>query len=177
MHPRDPDGETIIRHVQRVGCQVEVMWPPPAKLPERIDVVFYLIDERTRHALPWFADQPPAAIVAVVQHDAPDIIGLLTDCSPQAVVSKPAEPFGILTSLIVARNIFRYEERLHTKVRKIEDTIRSVRMVERAKTILMKSKNFEEKEAYEYLRKHAMNRRIPIGKVASTIVDASDLLG
>lgn len=177
VHPRDPDGETIIRHIQRVGCQVEVMWPPPVKLPERIDVVFYLIDERTRHALPWFADQPPAAIVAVVQHDAPDIIGLLTDCSPQAVVSKPAEPFGILTSLIVARSIFRYEERLHTKVRKIEDTIRSVRMVKKAKTILMKSKNLEEKEAYEYLRKHAMNKRVPIGKVASTIIDASDLLG
>ena len=177
VHPRDSDGETIIRHVQRVGCQVEVMWAPPVKLPERIDVVFYLIDERTRHSLPWFADQPPAAIVAIVQHDAPDIIGLLTDCSPQAVVSKPAGPFGILTSLIVARNISRYEERLHTKVRKIEETLRSVRMVEKAKTILMKSKNLEEKEAYEYLRKHAMNKRLPIGKVASTIIDANDLLG
>ena len=59
----------------------------------------------------------------------------------------------------------------------IEETIRSVRSVEKAKSILMKSKNIEEKEAYECIRKHAMNRRMPIGKVASAIIDASDVLG
>lgn len=153
------------------------MWPPPAKLPERTDVVFYLIDDQTRRSLPWFADLPPAAIVAVVEHETPDVLGLLSDCSPQAVVSKPTDPFAILTSLIVARSIFRYEDRLHTKVRKLEETIRSVRSVEKAKSILMKSKNIEEKEAYEFIRKHAMNRRMPIGKIATTIIDASDILG
>lgn len=177
VHPRDPDGETIIRHLQRIGCQVEAMWPPPAKLPERIDVVYYLIDDQTRRSLPWFADLSPAAIVAVVEHETPDALGLLSDCSPQAVVCKPADPFAILTSLIVARSIFRYEDRLHTKLRKLEETIRSVRSVEKAKLILMKSKNIEEKEAYECIRKHAMNRRMPIGKVASAIIDASDVLG
>ena len=177
VHPHDPDGATIIRHLQLIGCQVEAMWPPPAKLPDRTDVVFYLIDDQTRRSLPWFADLPPAAIVAVVEHDTPDVLGLLSDCMPQAVVSKPANPFAILTSLVVARNIFRYEDRLHTKVRKLEETIRSVRAVEKAKLILMKSKNIEEKEAYEHIRKHAMNRRMPIGKVAPAIIDASDILG
>jgi len=122
------------------------MWPPPAKLPERTDVVFYLIDDQTRRSLPWFADLPPAAIVAVVEHETPDVLGLLSDCSPQAVVSKPTDPFAILTSLIVA------------------------------KSILMKSKNIEEMEAYEIIRKHAMNRRMPIGKVASAIIAASEIL-
>jgi len=112
-----------------------------------------------------------------VQHETPDVLALLSDCSPQAVVSKPTNPFAILTSLIVARSIFRYEDRLHTKVRKLEETIRSVRSVEKAKSILMKSKNIEEKEAYEFIRKHAMNRRMPIGKIATTIIDASDILG
>ncbi len=177
VHPRDQDGEIIIRHLQRIGCQVEGMWPPPVKLPERIDVVFYLIDDQTRRSLPWFADLPPAAIVAVVEHETSDTLGLLADCSPQAVVSKPADSFAILTSLIVARSIFRYEDRLHNKVRKLEETIRSVRTVEKAKSILMKSKNIEEKEAYEFIRNHAMNRRMPIGKVASAIIDASGILG
>ncbi len=177
VHPRNQDGEIIIRHLQRIGCQVEGMWPPPAKLPERTDVVFYLIDDQTRRSLPWFADLPPAAIVAVVEHETSDVLGLLSDCSPQAVVSKPADPFAILTSLIVARSVFRYEDRLHNKVRKLEETIRSIRTVEKAKSILMASKNIEEKEAYEFIRNHAMNRRMPIGKVASAIIDASGILG
>ena len=176
VHPADADGDSIIRHLQGIGCQVEGMWPPPARLPDRLDVVFYLIDDQTRRSLPWFADLPPAAIVAVVEHNSPDVLGLLSDCSPQAVVSKPADSFAILSSLILARSIFRYEDRLQNKLRKLDETIRSIRTVEKAKSILMKSKNIKEKEAYEHIRTHAMNRRLPIGKVASTIIDASDLI-
>ena len=177
VHPADPDGDSIICHLQGIGCQVEGMWPPPARLPDRVDVVFYLIDDQTRRSLPWSAGLPPAAIIAIVAHNSPDVLGLLSDCSPQAVVSKPADSFAILSSLILARSIFRYEDRLQNKLRKLDETIRSIRTVEKAKSILMKSKNIKEKEAYEQLRTHAMNRRLPIGKVASTIIDASDLIG
>jgi len=40
----------------------------------------------------------------------------------------------------------------------------------------MKSKDIEEMEGYEIIRKHAMNRRMPIGKVASAIIAASEIL-
>jgi AmiR/NasT family two-component response regulator len=175
-HPRDLDGEAIIRHLQRIGCQVEGMWPPPADIPKHIDVVYYWIDEQTRHSLPWFVNQPHTAVVAIVENETPNILEFLVDSCPQAVVTKPAEPFGVLTSLILAHSIFRYEERLNSKVRKLEETIRTVRKVEQAKTILMKSKNIQEKEAYEYLRKHAMNQRVPIGRVASAVIEANDVL-
>lgn len=176
VHPHDPDGDSILRHLRRICCQVEAMWPPPNYLPARIDVMFYLIDEITSRSLPWYANQPDCAIVAVMKRETPSAVRLLTDCSPQAVVNKPVEPFDLLTSVIAARSIFRYEERLRTKVRKLEETLRSVRKVEQAKSILMKNKNIEEQEAYEYLRKCAMDRRVPIGKVAAAVIDANDIL-
>ncbi len=57
-----------------------------------------------------------------------------------------------------------------------------MRKVEQAKTILMQLnlmqlKNLKEQEAYEYLRRHAMNRGLPIGKVASAVIDANGVLG
>ncbi len=177
MHPRDSEGERIIRCLRRIGCGVETMWPPPPEPPEGIDAVFVLIDERTRRSLPWFGGRSPAAIIAIVSHDTPDMLRLLSDAGPHAVVGKPAEPAAILTSLAVARNLFCYEGRLHTKIRKLEETLRSVRKVEQAKTILMQLKNLKEQEAYEYLRRHAMNRGLPIGKVASAVIDANGVLG
>lgn len=176
VHPDDADGGAITQHLRRIGCQVETLWPPTVEFPAGRDVVFYLVNDQTRGSLPWHAVRPNAAIVAIVDRDAPDVLGLLSDSSPHAVLGKPAEPFGILTSLTVARNIFRYEERLYTKVRKLEETLRSVRKVEQAKTILMRTKKIEEQEAYEYLRRHAMNRSLPIGKVASAVIDAEDML-
>jgi len=62
------------------------------------------------------------------------------------------------------------------KVAKLEETLRSIRKVERAKAILMKNKNIEEEEAYKYLRSQAMMKRVPIGVIASAIIDAKEML-
>ncbi len=176
VHPRDSDGEQIIRQLRRIGCGVETMWPPPTDLPNGVDAVFVLIDARTRRPQSWFDNGSAAAVIAIISQDAPDFLRLLADAAPHAVIGKPATPVEILTSLAVARNIFRYEGRLHTKIRKLEETLRSVRKVEQAKTILMRLKNLREQEAYEYLRRHAMNRGLPIGKVAAAVIDANEVL-
>ena len=175
VHPRDPDGERLKHCLRRIGCPVESTWPPPADVPSDIDVLFFLVDDRTRRSLPWVGKRPSAAIVAVVKHEAQDILDLLSDATPHAVLSDPVDPFAVLTSLSLARSIFRYEGRLHTKIRKLEETLKSVRKVEQAKTILMRAKNIEEQEAYEYLRRRAMDKGLPIGKVASAVIDASDV--
>ena len=176
VHPRDADCEQISRCLRRIGCDVETTWPPPTELPSGVDVVFLLIEERMRHSASWVGNTASAAIIGIVSPETHDVLRLLADIGPHSVVNKPADPFAILTSLTVARNIFRYEGRLHTKVRKLEETLRSVRRVEKAKTILMRTKNIREEEAYEYLRRHAMNKGLPIGKVASAVIDASEVL-
>ena len=48
--------------------------------------------------------------------------------------------------------------------------------VERAKGILMKSRNLGEDEAYRMLRKLAMNKNKRLGEVAEQIIDTADLL-
>ena len=32
MHPRDAEGEALIDQLRRIGCNVQGVWPPPAKL-------------------------------------------------------------------------------------------------------------------------------------------------
>ncbi len=176
LHPRDREGESLIRHLQRLGCSVEAVWPAPSELPTDLDVVFCLIGPQPRAGLAWPTIDRRCAIVAIVERESPGALRALTDCNPQAVLWKPIEPFGILTSLTLARNILGYERRLLAKVAKLEETLRSIRKVERAKAILMKNKNIEEEEAYRYLRTQAMMKRVPIGTIASAIIDAKEML-
>ena len=51
------------------------------------------------------------------------------------------------------------------------------KLIERAKGMLMKSRNLSEEAAYSALRKAAMDRNLKLVDVAQRIVDAADLLG
>jgi AmiR/NasT family two-component response regulator len=77
---------------------------------------------------------------------------------------------------LLARSNFKYEKRLQTKISRLEETLRVFRKVEQAKLILMRQRTIGENEAYEYLRRQAMNKRVSVATVASAIVDANALL-
>ena len=40
----------------------------------------------------------------------------------------------------------------------------------------MRLRNLGEQEAYDFLRKRAMDRRVPVGDVAAAIIEANDFL-
>ena len=176
IHPRDGDGDVLLRHLQRLGCGIDTAWPPPDELPPQTDIVLYLIDQQTRAPFHWLANHPPVATVAIVGQGGPTILQAVADCMPQAVVTKPIDPVGLLTNLMMARNNFRYERRLLSKIAKLEETLRSVRKVEQAKSILMQKRGIAEPEAYEYLRQQAMRKRVPIGMIAQAIITADEVL-
>ena len=50
-HPRDHDGELLIRHLQRLGGRVDSLWPPSAQLDRDVDVLLCLVDASARALL------------------------------------------------------------------------------------------------------------------------------
>jgi AmiR/NasT family two-component response regulator len=176
VHPRDNNGETLIRQLQRVGCRVDNVWPPVGPIAANVDVVLCLVKPETRQLASSVVDEPNAAMVAVVEQDDPGILQLLADFTPQAVIHAPFNGPALLTNILVARNNSRYQRRLQSKISKLEETLRSVRKVERAKSILMALRKIDEAEAYAYLRDQAMKKRLPIGAIASVVVDSNEML-
>ena len=175
-HPRDADGELLLRHLQRLGCRVDHLWPTPDQLDADADVVFGLVAPETRPFCASLAEKARAALVGVVDPAHPRSMQLLADVNPLAVLTKPVDPAALLTNLVVARNNSRYQRRLQSKITKLEETLRSVRKVERAKTILMEQRSIDESEAYAYLREQAMKKRVPIGVIATVVVESNDVL-
>ena len=158
-----------VRQVQRIGCPVRQIWPPPTGLPDNIDAVFFLVDHEHLGYRPWRPGERPVALIAVLGYEDPGSLQVVIDSHAHAVVTKPIRPFGILANLALARAAHAYEQRLQARIAK--------RTVERATRTLTSLLGISESEAYGVLRKEAMAKRVPIGALAEAVVNASGLLG
>jgi len=175
--PRDEEGDTLARELLRTRSGVRRIWPMPSRLPEAVDVMFCELTPELPQCLPWVPGQPTAALVVVRQAVQMPPLKLLRNCAPHAVLHRPFTPGTVLTSLAIARAQFLYEQRLRTRIDKLDETLRAFRSVERAKNILMEKRNLDEEEAYHFMRRQAMSQRISIGAVAVAIIDSHDILG
>ena len=80
---------------------------------------------------------------------------------------------------IVEVAVARFEEyqRLVTELAEANLKLSERKLVDRAKGILMKSRGFNEDEAYHALRKLAMTRKKRMGDAARIVIDMEELLG
>jgi AmiR/NasT family two-component response regulator len=175
--PRDEEGDLLARELLRTRSSVRRVWPLPARLPEAVDVMFCELVPELPQCLPRVPGQPIAALVVVAQAVQMPQLKLLRDCAPHAVLHRPFTTGTVLTSLSIARAQFLYEQRLRTRIDKLDETLRAFRSVERAKSILMEKRKLDEEAAYHFMRRQAMSQRISIGAVAAAIVDSHDILG
>lgn len=173
----DEAGTHLVRELQRTRARVQHVWPIPELIPAAFDVVYCDLVNDLPQRLPWLPGKPDAALVVVTAPKRPLDLNILHNCAPQAVVHLPVTAQAVLASLFLARNHFLYERRLRGRIDKLDDNIRTMRSVEHAKAILMQSRSISEEEAYHYLRRHAMERRVTIGALANVIVDSQELLG
>ena len=174
---RDDDGERLIRELQRLRAQVKHIWPVPQQLPVNQDVVICELVEDLPSRLPWLPGEPDSALIVIVSERAPFSLKLLHRCAPQAVLHYPVQPLAVQTSLAISRDLHLYEGRLRGRIDKLDDNLRTMRSVERAKSIVMRNKDMDEEEAYHFLRRQAMARRVSIGAIANAVIDSQELLG
>lgn len=176
VHPRDHDGELLIRHLQRLGCRVDNVWPPGRSVEADVDVLLCLVDPVARALLDAATAQSGPAVIGIIDPRQAASLRLLHEATPHAVINRPFDPATLIPNLVVARNNLRYQRRQLSKVAKLEETLRSYRKVEQAKAILMEKRKIGEPEAYSFLREQAMRRRVPISVIASVVVESNEVL-
>ena len=163
--------------ISALRAQVHHLWPVPQQLPVDYDVIVCDLIEDLPSRLPWLPGEPDCALVLIVSEHRPFSLKLLHRCAAQAVLHYPVSPVVVQTSLALAREHHLYERRLRGRIEKLDENLRTMRSVERAKSIVMRSKNLDEEAAYHFLRRQAMARRVSIGVIANAIIDSQELLG
>lgn len=175
--PCDDQTSFLTRELQRLRMRTRSVWPMLESVPSDADIVYCDFTSDLARRLPWIPGDARAALVVILPTNVPIQADALANATPDAVLSRPFTANAILASLILARSQFRYERRLRSKIERLDENLRSMRTVERAKAILMETRRMPENEAYGFIRRQAMDRRVSASAVAAAIVDLFELLG
>jgi two-component system, response regulator / RNA-binding antiterminator len=173
--PCDENADALIRELQRTRSRVRHLWPIHDRLLTNADVLFCELSPTLPSAIPWTPGEPAAALVIAIPGPSVDL-DLLRRCAPDAVLHRPYTRAAVTTSLCLARDHFTYQQRLRSRIGKLDETLRGIRKVERAKTILMTTRQMAEEDAYNFMRSQAMTKRVSISAVAAAIVDSHEVL-
>jgi AmiR/NasT family two-component response regulator len=177
LAPVDDQTSLLLRELQRFRMRVRQVWPIPESVPGDADVVYCEYCPDLARRLPWIPGDARSALVVIVPATESIQAEALSHATPNAVLSRPFTSNAILSSLVLARSQFGYERRLRSKIERLDENLRSMRTVERAKAILMATRQMPETEAYGFIRRQAMDRRVSASAVAAAIVDSFELLG
>lgn len=172
---RNDRSEQLIRELQKTRAEVTHIWPPPQYIPSDYDVVYADLMDNLPSRLESLPGLPQFSLVIIVSNTTPVDLKTLENCAPHGTIHLPVTEQAVLSSLVVARGHFLYENRLRKRIQQLDDNLISVRNIERAKILLMGRMNLTEEEAYQHMRRQAMERRVTISVIASTIVDAQEL--
>lgn len=175
-HPNDGDGDELLRQLRRIGCNVQHVWPPAPASSEHVDVVFFLVEHASTNVRGLHYDDLGLTRIAVVNAESPLTLRALMDARVHAVIMKPIRPIGILTNLVLGRSLQTYESRLTSKVNKLEETMKSQRLIAKATRIIMARESLSENEAYALLRRQAMKKRVSMASIAEALTRAEALL-
>ena len=119
----------------------------------------------------------PRAIVMFCQDDANETLSAAVKAGVSAYVVDGLQPHRIKPILQTAVARFQDYQALRRELAETKSTLADRKTLERAKGILMKQRGMSEEEAYQALRKSAMNRNKRIIEIAENLIAAYELLG
>jgi AmiR/NasT family two-component response regulator len=176
IHPPGGECNVLLDQLRRIGCPVKSLWPYPPAPPAEADVIFVLVPAERGSEPLWSGVDSDAVVIALVEYENPTVLKGILDLNAQAVINKPFRPTGVLSTLILARSTKGYQDRLFSKVKKLEETLRSRREIERAVKLLAERQGVSDIQAYEQIRRQATAKRIAILEVCAAINSAGSVL-
>lgn len=178
LHPDDPDGQELRAQLQRIGFKVKAFWPPPERLREEVDIVFFAMrPESIDTDLSWLQRHGGPPIVAVVQYEDPTTIEGLLRLNVSSVLPSPVKSFGLLSKIVIALHAAETRRERERYVERLERRLAAQRKLNRAKTILMETRRISEDDAYRIIREQAMTKRVTTEEIADAVIKANEILG
>lgn len=176
IHPDDEERRGFVAHLKRIGCQVDMIWPAPETLAEHVDVVLFVIGSNPDpNTASWMASADNIARIAIISFETPEILGELERMNVHGVLSKPIRLFGVLAALTTAIGLARHEATLKSRVRALDETLKSRRTIEKAVGILSETRGISEQDAYRRLREKSQNSQTSIAEIAAAIIAAQGI--
>jgi response regulator NasT len=181
-----PERTAVLREgLERAGYEVVATLASPLELLRAVDAVqpdAIIIDTESpsrdvlEHVVMISRDQP-RPIVMFASDDAPDTIREAVRAGVSAYIVDGLEVARVKSIVEVAVARFDEFQNLRAELAEANLKLSERKLVDRAKGILMKSRGMSEDEAYQALRRMAMDKGKRLGDIAQQLIDMADLLG
>ena len=105
-----------------------------------------------------------------------DLVERARDAGAMAYVVKPFTINDLVPAIEISVSRHRQMKSLETEVADLHDRLETRKIIDRAKGILMKALNLSEPEAFSWIQRAAMDRRITMKEVAEAVINPSATL-
>lgn len=102
-----------------------------------------------------------------------DLVERANDVGAMAYVIKPFTINDLVPAIEISISRHRQMSSLASEVSDLHERLESRKLIDRAKGILMQALNLSEPEAFSWIQKAAMDRRISMKEVALAVIDPS----
>lgn len=168
----------------KAGHQVAAVLPSALELIGRIeeikpDIILIETESPSRDTLEHLAvmnQAMPRPVVMFSQDADNDTIRSAIRAGVAAYVVDGFDIDRLKPVVDVAIAQFDEHQALKQELAEASRKLSERKVIEKAKGILMKTRNLDEDAAYALLRKLAMEKSLPLAKVAANLVDMADLL-
>lgn len=115
--------------------------------------------------------QGKCAILILTAFSQKELIERASEAGAMAYVVKPFTMGDLIPSIEIAIARFKQIKALESEVADIHQRLESRKLVDRAKAVLMKALNITEPEAFSWIQKTAMDKRVSMKVVAEAVLD------
>jgi response regulator NasT len=122
------------------------------------------------------AVDPGTPVIILTAHGHPNLIDQAVEDGVISYLLKPATNPSLHAAIQVAVARARELKVLAEDIDQLKSTLRERKLIERAKGILMTRRQLSESEAFRLLQRQSQDRRIPMAKLAESIIQTDELL-
>jgi AmiR/NasT family two-component response regulator len=152
------DGETAVRLAIELRPDVVVM-----------DVKMPVMDGIT--AARQIGKERAAAVVLLTAFSQTELVERARDAGAMAYVIKPFTPADLLPAVEIAISRYREMTALEAEVADLAERFETRKRVERAKGLLMTKMGLTEPDAFRWIQKTSMDRRLTMREVADAVIE------
>ena len=155
------DGEEAVRLARELEPDLVIM---DVKMPKMDGI----------SAAEIIAEERIAPIVMLTAFSQRDLVERARDAGAMAYVVKPFSPADLIPAVEIALSRHQEIESLEEEITDLQDRFETRKRVDRAKGLLMKNMGMTEPEAFRWIQKTAMDRRMGMREVAEAVVAGMD---
>ena len=157
-----------INDLQKVPALIEVSDP---------DLLLIYVDslnDQYLSTLTWLRSNKPIPVVIFAQENQEIDVKSVVEAGVTTYITGDVSPDRLPTILDLAFERFTQNERLSRELAETKRKLSDRKLIEKAKGLLMRQRQYSEEQAYTEMRKSAMNQGITMTELAVRIISVFD---